>query len=366
MAFPAFCSVKDELAGRALAKVLSWDAREVSSRGAELQVMANLKYDEYEGFRPGEGFLEHLTAWLSQMEKADRARAVEFVRRELVFISRAELDHLIETVYPDIIRPLLVRKTAGRLGVPSWKVSEITASSEFSDLHRKTLLLALGDGARIDRLRRTSQLSHEQFYLSPELSDSSADRMAETLRKAVGDDGALFEQVLLVDDFAGSGATALRHKDGEWEGRLERIRIHLQDIAGKAVVQDPTVWVLLYVSSAQARAHIENMLHQRGLGWDLHVVQELDDQLAVDDAEMLDMCRRYFDDANYEILGHHVMTAPGDVRVGFGDGMLPVVLSHNTPNNSISLLWADTTDRPGSDKQRALFPRRHRHNAERP
>jgi hypothetical protein len=325
-----------------------------------------LKYDEYEGFRPGEGFLEHLTAWLSQMDETDRDRAVNFVRSELVFISRAELDHLIETVYSDIIRPLLVAETAQRLNLPDWRVREITASSEFGEVQRKTLVLSVGDGARIDRLRRTSGLSHEQFYLAPELSEPSADRMAETLREALGDETALFEQVLLVDDFAGSGITTLREKDGEWEGRLERMRVHLHQIAGTAVAEDPKVWVLIYVASTQARQHIETMMDRRGLGWHLHVVQELDEQLRVDDDELLEMSRRYFDEANYEVLGQHVKAAPGDVRIGFGDGRLPLVLSHNTPNNSISLLWADTTGQANSGNQRGLFPRRHRHQAGRP
>ena len=358
--------MKDELASRALARVLQWDAGEVAGRGADLQVMSTLKYDEYEGFRPGEGFLEHLTAWLSQLDPADRERAVTFVRDELVFISRAELDHLIETVYPDIIRPLLVRETAARIEVPTWRVRTITESREFRDIQRRTLVLALGDGARIDRLRRTSELSHEQFYLAPELSDESAGRMARTLRKAVNDDEALFEQVLLVDDFAGSGVTTLRKDGAGWTGRLERTRAHLDKIAGKAVVDEPKVWVLVYLASTQAKEHIETAMQERGLGWDLHVVQEIGPDLRVDDEAMLRMCRDYFDDTNYEILGHHVRTAPGDVRVGFGDGRLPVVLSHNTPNNSISILWADTTDRAGSGNQRGLFPRRHRHNAERP
>lgn len=358
--------MKDDLARRALAKVLNWDAAEVASRGGELQALSTLKYDEYEGFRPGEGFLEHLTAWLSQMDENDRTRAVQFVREELVFISRAELDHLIETVYPDIIRPLLVKKTADQLGLPSWRLKEITGSPQFHEVKRKTLVLALGDGARIDRLRRTSDLSHEQFYLAPELSDASADRMAETLREAIEDRNALFEQVLLVDDFAGSGITTLREEGGAWKGRLERTHQHLVDIAGKAVLANPTVWVLLYIASSQAKAHIEQALHKRGFGWKVHVVQELGKGLRVNDDVLLDMCRRYFDDANYEILGDHAKKAPGDVRVGFGDGKLPVVLSHNTPNNSISLLWADTTDRAGSKDQRGLFPRRHRHNAERP
>jgi hypothetical protein len=358
--------MKDDLARRALANTLGWGALDVSNRGAELQTLATLKYDEYEGYWPGEGFLEHLTAWLGQMSDTDRQRAIDFVRNELVFISRAELDHLIETVYPDHIRPLLVARAADRLGLAPWRVREITTSSVFREVHRKTLVLGLADGARIDRLRRTSDFSHEQFYLAPELSEASIKRMAKKLRSALADDDALFEQVLLVDDFAGSGTTSLRKEADEWTGRLERTYQHLHDIAGRAVIANPTVWVLFYVASAQARTNLLAALADRGLPWELHIVQQLTPDLVVTDEKLLEMCRTYFDDANYDVLGEHVEKADGDVRIGFGDGRLPLVLAHNTPNNSISLLWADTMGRAGSNNQRALFPRRHRHNAERP
>ncbi|MEM8620265.1 MAG: hypothetical protein AAGF73_11125 [Actinomycetota bacterium] len=358
--------MKDDLARRALANTLGWNAFDVATRGAELQALAALKYDEYEGYWPGEGFLEHLVSWLGQMDDADRRRAIEFVRNELVFISRAELDHLIETVYPDHVRPLLIQRAADKLGLPSWRVREITTSRAFHEVQRKTLVLGLADGSRIDRLRRTSGFSHEQFYLAPELSEAWADRMATTLREAVGDETALFEQVLLVDDFAGSGTTSLRKIGETWKGRFERTNVHLQQIAGRAVVEAPTVWVLFYVASAQARTNLHAALIERGLPWELHVVQQLTPELVVCDDELLDMCRRYFDDANFDVLGAHVKEASGDIRLGFGDGRLPLVITHNTPNNSISLLWADTMGRSGSTNQRALFPRRHRHNAERP
>lgn len=359
--------MKDELAARALAGVLDWDAFEVASGGADLQALAALKYDEYEGFRPGEGFLEHLTSWLAQMTPLDRQRAVAFVRQQLVFVSRAEMDHAIETVYPDVIRPILVRRTATLLGAEPWRVKEITESREFSRVQRKTLVLGLGDGARIDRLRRTSELSHEQFYLAPDLSDRSVERMRAKLQAALtSEPEARFEQVVLVDDFAGSGYTSLRQeKNGDWDGRLERARAHLEENAG-AIAVDPMVVVVLYAASTQAREWIDRHLEARGLDWELHVVQELPASIAVSDDDLLEMCRRYFDDANYEVLGEHVEKVGDDVRLGFGNGRLPVVLSHNTPNNSISILWADTVGRAGSNNQRGLFPRRHRHNAERP
>lgn len=211
--------MKDPVVERVLATVLEWGPAEVADRGSDLQALASLKFDEYEGYRPGEGFLEHLTSWLWQMDPADRVPAVEFVERNLVFISKAELSHAIETVYPDIIRPLLVEKASARIGVKPWQVREIVSSPIYRELHRKTLVLALGDGAQIDRLRRSSDLSHEQFYVAPELSEESVERMQSALQDVVGGtETALFEQVILVDDFAGSGYTSIRLEGEEWGG----------------------------------------------------------------------------------------------------------------------------------------------------
>jgi len=45
-----------------------------------------------------------------------------------------------------------------------------------------------------------------------------------------------------------------------------------------------------------------------------------------------------------------------DAKYGYGDCGLPVVLHHNTPNNSLALLWS-YDDRA----VRGLFPRVQRH-----
>jgi hypothetical protein len=50
-----------------------------------------------------------------------------------------------------------------------------------------------------------------------------------------------------------------------------------------------------------------------------------------------------------------------DVKLGFGNCALPLVLEHNTPNNSIALLWADTEGGDGKHAMRPLFRRRQRH-----
>src|SRR6267142_4632945 len=126
--------MRDELAERVLAHVMSWDPAQITQFGACLQDLARYKYDEYEGFGPGAKFVESLAAWLWPLEPAERADAIQFVMTSLVFVSRLELDHVIGTVYPDVIRPILIRRAAEELGLPPYKVGRIAASREFREL----------------------------------------------------------------------------------------------------------------------------------------------------------------------------------------------------------------------------------------
>ena len=178
--------MRDDLAERVLAHVMSWDPAQIAKFGACLQDLARYKYDEYEGFGPGEKFVESLAAWLWQLEPGERADAIRFVLTSLVFVSRLELDHVIGMVYPDVIRPMLIRRAAEELSLPPYKVVKITASREFRELERKTLVLGLADGSRLDRLRRASpKLSHEQVYLAPEIGDDTRRSMRQKLTEAL-------------------------------------------------------------------------------------------------------------------------------------------------------------------------------------
>jgi len=259
---------------------------------------------------------------------------------------------------------------AASTGQQPYRVAEITGSIGFRDLRRKTLILGLADGARLDRLRRASpELSHEQFYLHPEMGLDSRRTMRDQLAAAVQELGLteppLFRQVILVDDFAGSGYTLLsRDEDGTWRGKLWKASRWIGDlIRADVVAPDASVWVLLYVASEQAAATLRARLREADLNWDLFVIECLPGSLSVADTEMLSLCERYFDPA---IVDRHLTKSDAPLHLGFGGVALPLVLHHNTPNNSISLLWADTTDRPTALGRRALFPRRQRHNPDLP
>lgn len=62
---------------------------------------------------------------------------------------------------------------------------------------------------------------------------------------------------------------------------------------------------------------------------------------------------KYFDAA---VNDEHMKVGGTDGRLGFAGCALPVVLSHNTPNNAIYLLWG-----PEQYEYAGLFPRVVRH-----
>jgi hypothetical protein len=101
-------------------------------------------------------------------------------------------------------------------------------------------------------------------------------------------------------------------------------------------------------------------LQGAGLEWEFRVIQPLPDSLKVTDPELVRLCEWHWDPVLED--EHKKVPAP----VGYGDAALPLVLPHNAPNNSVCIVWADTTDRDPSMKRRALFPRYERHHADRP
>src|SRR3546814_20345105 len=66
------------------------------------------------------------------------------------------------------------------------------------------------------------------------------------------------------------------------------------------------------------------------------------------DGPMLALCDKYYDHDLYIRLKKHCDEADQtDMKRGYAKCALPLVLEHNTPNNRIPLLWAETTGKEG-------------------
>ncbi|MCY4554946.1 MAG: hypothetical protein OXF79_00865 [Chloroflexi bacterium] len=366
-----------ELAENLLARIMDWDDATKAEERVRLERFAAYKYDQYQKFSPGRRYLESLALWLRQFKKGDERRiAYNFVRDRLVFISNEEMNSLVDLAFPTVVRPALLRDAATASEISGYRSKAIQASQPYRALTRQTLILGLSDGARTDRFRRVNApaISHEQVFHAYDVSQRKADDMVERLHDDLADimkcepnsEEARFRYVVLLDDFSASGFSYIRQDSlsGLWQGKIPKIVRELdssEGLGGCIADTDVRVMVVLYIASKQAMEQIqralENVSFEKGLV-SLHVVFELDHATRLDpedDAELFRLLEneQYFDD---RVDDEHAEVGGTSMRFGFADGRLPLVLSHNTPNNSIYVLWAED----GHDV-RGLFPRVSRH-----
>jgi hypothetical protein len=261
-------------------------------------------------------------------------------------------------------------------------------SDSFRALMRKTLFLGLSDGARIDALRRKHALNNEQVSVSYELSDEKWERMSLSLKRWFTERGIMsqpfFENVFLIDDFSGSGKSILRIEKDEFKGKLARFVIEALRTTGEpgqllkyCTSRGPKVYVVTYLGTRKATNALRDLIKEfRATRNDLNLtsleimepLQILDDSIVVpqpgrtDDAAFDSLLDHYYDSS---LEDEHTETGGKDMKHGYAGCSLPLVLYHNTPNNSVYLLWADTQTETNRSGTKALFPRISRHSGER-
>jgi hypothetical protein len=182
--------------------------------------------------------------------------------------------------------------------------------------------------------------------------------------------------VYVVDDFIGSGTTLLRKEpSGDWTGKLVRFREDLEDagILHSHLQENWKLRVHHYVASHQATkvaserqaAALSDRL-QNDKGWfdsvDFSYGMVLPEDVVVTPErheQFVKLVDTYYDDS---IESKHMKVGGDDARFGFGQCGLPLILDHNTPNNSLALLWAETAGGQDRHAMRPLFRRRQRHS----
>lgn len=370
--------MKDENAQQLLATVMSWEKNavaieEIVSRVSKLLLLADFKYDQYQRYEPGKRFVESLALWLAQLEPTDRQAALDLVTERLVYFSDKELSHLVQTAFPDWILQERIRLVADEQDIERHRVGAIVAHSRFKELGLKTLYLGLSDGARTNELRRASdgQISNEQIWHAHELGEDKSAEMASELQKALHTHGfpdatQKFTLIWLLDDFAGSGNTYIRYDAAshKFKGKIKKIydQLHEGDLIDQSHHE---VFLLLYVATRQAIDHIdywaERFTSERGYKpLTLRVLCTIERDIAVRDGEPPELSRLLSEDKycdNTVVDEHFRVGGTDDAKRGFAGCSLPVVLCHNTPNNSLYILWGPES----SGKFVGLFPRVSRH-----
>lgn len=389
--------MRDQLAERLLARVMGWMPEDIARERPVLQAMAAYKYDEYQQFSPGMRFVESLALSLSDLNTlAERNIFYEFVKTRLIFFSAAEINHLVAIAYPDFVRPRLLRQVAEEQGLNPWHVAKVAGTDAFRVRERKCLFLGLSDGAQTDAFRRSSSphIGHEQVLQSYEISLSRVEKLLEKLRTDVATieatelkepvtpdanksrkgclpiplfskkSPARFRTIVLLDDFSASGTSYLRIKDGVFKGKVGDFHRDLTDpdnpMSQLVNLKDVEILLVLYMCTEQARAHLNTALDElcrpHNIPFDILVVHPIDPTVCLQPGHG-DAIEKILDDY-YDATAmedEHTREGKTDLKFGFAGCGLPLVLSHNTPNNSIYPLWSDKA------KMRPLFPRVSRH-----
>ena len=361
---------------------MRWSDEQARDEFRWLKLMSRFRYDGYEDFRAGARFIERLSVWLQQFKQQDREVAYQFLKKRLIYIGPAEMQLLVERLYTETVQRQLLLEVAARRGIPPYRVwQDPTAVKDLAVLKRKALFMALSDGARIDEFRRTNVgiLSNEQIVVATQLDGSKWKDLLKKLRKEQGP-GTIFEAVYLIDDFIASGTTLLRFDDEEkaWTGKLVRFKDTLREaqvaLGGElAIASAAPIHIHHYVASAFAQSIIEDRVSEMrrsspeaewldrvtfSFGYVLPAELPVTKQSTEPFRQLVEA---YYD----PILEtrHSKVSGVQSMMYGYRECGLPVVFEHNTPNNSLPLLWADTLGDPakGTHSMRALFRRRQRH-----
>lgn len=381
------------LALNLIATVMDWDDERATTEYAWLRLMSSMKYDGYSDFRAGVRFLESLVSWLRHFDQTDREIAYEMVRKRLVYISTAEMQRVIENFVPEIVTPYLRKAVASVMGIKPYEVwATDEGTKAFSDRLRRCLFVGLSDGSRIDVLRRANsgRLSQEQVVPMMNVDLDKWEGLGKDLKEDMNDDQARFDDVYLVDDFTASGTTFIRFPGGGApKGKLAKFEKIVQDAREHLGDKFPlapgyTLHIHHYISTAQARGALEGRIDEAAekltdrsygdafiteglrLPTDLRLgsIESITGVMTPskpDDAIYLRLCDIYYDHELYMRLEKHCKEAGQiDMKYGYANCALPLILEHNTPNNSVPILWAETEGELGRAMS-PLFLRRDRH-----
>lgn len=164
--------------------------------------------------------------------------------------------------------------------------------------------------------------------------------------------------IFLLDDFSGSGISYLRQeKDAAdknvWKGKITKVIKQLSEQTSDSnKIKEIDIHVILYLATEKAKLHIEEQAKkyckEENVKIFVHVLQDIHKYKP--DTDLENIMNEYFD---HKIVDSHYKKGKYDnPYLGFDECSLPLVIYHNTPNNSFPIIWAG---------EKALFPRVTRH-----
>jgi hypothetical protein len=360
------------LAEKLLVKIMNWAPERVAQERPLIQAMANLKYDQYQQFSQGIRFTESLAQWLNLFSTSEREVMYQFIKSSLIFISAQQVTHLVNICFAEKINPWLLDKSASQMQISRLLVRKIYQSETYAEIKRRSLFLAISDGAKIDQLRRSSGISNEQVFSSYYISNEKKDDMLNELRneQIAGN----FNSIFLIDDFTGSGLSYFRIEKGAATGKLIKFLKLIYNLGmpenEKSVLSDLIdvnkldIHIIFYIARKWSLEYLQNNINawkeEQGLDFSfsveaIQVIEDSTKDLVINNEPLVEISKKYVGPLIKD--RHFVKGKHDEYYLGFDECALPLVLHHNTPNNSLPVLWWY----PEDESFRGLFPRITRH-----
>ena len=373
------------LAKQFLTQLMKWDDIEATEHLKEIDLMSDIKYDSYDQFMPGIKFVGNFYLWLSQFEDIDdRKLMYEFVKKYIIYINSTQISHLIDLLYSTKIIPAIRQKVVEDfrnhgLTVNKYNYKRLDNAAEFKSHKRKTLFIGLSDGSHIDIIRRNSYLDNDQVLTNYYPDDTKIKELAEELEKSkdlVEGSEKKFESIALIDDFTASGSSFIRIKDdGTFAGKLPKFfeAIYGKEEFKKLLIDGFDIHLYFLIATKSALDHISAMLEQyKKQHPDLNVTLECV-QMLYEDAKFTSHTgtealaiqkiisqKRYINEpALTRAYKESYPAGNTDYHLGYRQCALTIVLNHNTPNNSLPIIWQPK--REAGDRLYPLFYRITRH-----
>ncbi|WP_330442636.1 phosphoribosyltransferase-like protein [Flavobacterium sp. C4GT6] len=359
--------MRTALAEKLLVKIMEWNSSEISKERPLIQALSNLKYNEYQQFSIGTKFIESLVKWLKQFDSIEeRQIAYNFLKSKLIFISNDQMLHLVNITFSDKINPFLIQKTAKELNISHFLTKQIINSPEYKKIIRRSLFIGLSDGSRIDQLRRYSSLDNEQVIPTYQINQEKVDDMLSELKKS--NIIERYNTIFLIDDFTASGTSYFRTEGTEKKGKIYKtIRAIYEPSSELYQLIDKTqpidIKIIFYIATEESINKLKNEIEKwknescdKNFNFTIDVIQIIDEIIKLtpnNDNDFIELSKKYIDS---DIVDKHFKKAKHEnYFLGYNECALPLVLVHNTPNNSMPLLWQNSKNFVG------LFPRVTRH-----
>lgn len=368
--------MKYELAESILKSTMEhWDNIKMSEEIKDIQIISEIKYDDYQQYTHGMRFIESLALWMRQFDTPEeKDNAYDLVKNKLIYISEEEMRQIVMYSYEISMKKYLMEKT--RNFCDRYNITDCDERKKIYRYYRRSsLFLGLSDGAHIDFFRRHNpELSNEQVFVHYDFSKEKADDMRKEFQKEQITDymkdnygegiNSDFDSFFLIDDFTGSGKSYIRKDKRGWHGKIKTFFERLENTGFDA--RNASIYLVLYIATEKSVSNITEQVNlftsdkgYRNITIDaIQIVKPINWE---ENSELAKLLKQNYEKnmklGKVSYNDKHFMVGEGAVPYyGFGDCSLPLILYHNTPNNSLPVLWYSW-----EDEVNALFLRITRH-----